>query len=48
MDNFTKSINFVQAEHFIDSKYECVVRMVDWNSLLKSEQTKEKVKRVTI
>ena len=33
---------------FRESKYECVIRMVDWNTLLKSEQTKDKIKRVTL
>jgi phospholipase DDHD1 len=48
LSNFTASVNKVQTEMFRESPYECVIRMIDWNSLLKSEQTKAKVQRVTI
>ena len=47
-EQFTSSINFVQSNHFPESRYKCEVRMIDWNSILKTEQTLEKVKRVTI
>lgn len=35
--NFKTSVQKVQAEMFRESPYECVIRMVDWNTLLKSD-----------
>ena len=34
---FKTSVHKVQAEMFRESPYECVIRMVDWNTLLKSD-----------
>ncbi|TNV82016.1 hypothetical protein FGO68_gene6477 [Halteria grandinella] len=42
------SILKVQSKYFHRSNFEFVIRMVDWNSLLKTEETQTKVHRVTV
>lgn len=36
------------SQYFKNTKYDFVIKMVDWKSLLSNEITKQKVKRVTI
>ena len=46
--NFKRSIQKVQGKYFQKSSYEFVVRMVDWNTLLRTEDAQAKVQRVTV
>ena len=46
---FNKSMKQVSKMYYKNSRYEFVVRMVDWKSMLENEKpTKEKINRVTI
>lgn len=38
----------MQSLCFGSSNYEFIVKMIDWNTLLHTEQTKEKVQKVTV